>query len=185
MEQDSWGWGEAPVAIPVKIKVAALANHTTCRRQKDFLEFAVDPGRGPGKDELDRLRARVFRLPIRNPLDSRHQSIAVPHWHMTSLEHGTYRPVLYVATEVEEPAFGPLRRLGFQGQSGLGQESVDEGGPVLDPLEPVLDDRGELVHVADGEVAQAVLMFAQAPSAGLSSGRRQAAVPRSASPGET
>jgi hypothetical protein len=29
---------------------------------------------------------------------------------------------------------GPLRRLGFQGQSGLGKESVDEGGPVLDAL---------------------------------------------------
>src|SRR5271166_2562177 len=34
----------------------------------------------------------------------------------------------YEATEVEGPAFGPLRWLGFQGESGLGQESVDEGG---------------------------------------------------------
>ena len=30
-------------------------------------------------------------------------------------------------------------------------------GPVLDALEPVLDDRGQLVDVACGEVAQAVL----------------------------
>ena len=49
------------------------------------------------------------------------------------------------------------RWLGFQGQSGLGQESVYESGPVLDPLEPVLDDSGELVHIANGQVAQAVL----------------------------
>ena len=40
------------------------------------------------------------------------------------------------------PAFGALRRLGFEGQSGLGEESVDEGGPVLDALEPVPDDGG-------------------------------------------
>jgi hypothetical protein len=40
--------------------------------------------------------------------------------------------------------------------SGLGQESLHESGPVLDALEPVLDDRGELVHVAGGEIAQAV-----------------------------
>jgi hypothetical protein len=58
--------------------------------------------------------------------------------------------------------------VGFETQSGLGQESVDEGGPVLDALEPVPDDGGELVRIADGEVAQAVFMFAQAPSAALS-----------------
>jgi hypothetical protein len=52
----------------------------------------------------------------------------------------------------------------------LGEEPVDQGGPVLDAFEPVLDDRGELVHVAGGEVAQAFFMFAQAPSAALRSG---------------
>jgi hypothetical protein len=46
---------------------------------------------------------------------------------------------------------------GFEGQSGLSEEPADEGGSVLDALEPVLDDGGELVNVAGGKVAQAVL----------------------------
>ena len=50
-----------------------------------------------------------------------------------------------------------LWRFGFEGEPGLGEEAVDEAGPVLDAFEPVLDDRGELVHVSSGEVAQAVL----------------------------
>src|SRR5215468_3525173 len=49
-----------------------------------------------------------------------------------------------------------LGRFGLEGEPGLGEEALDEGGPVLDALEPVLDDRGELAHVPDGEVAQAV-----------------------------
>ena len=50
-----------------------------------------------------------------------------------------------------------LRWFGFEAESGLGEESVDEGGPVLDALEPVLDDRGQLVGGAAGsQVAQAV-----------------------------
>jgi len=60
--------------------------------------------------------------------------------------------------------------LRVEGEPGLGEESADEGGPVLDALEPVPDDGGELVNVGGGEVAQAVFMFAQAPSAGLRSG---------------
>ena len=37
--------------------------------------------------------------------------------------------------------------LGFEGEPGLGEEGLDEGGgPALDALEPVLDDRGELVQ---------------------------------------
>jgi hypothetical protein len=44
----------------------------------------------------------------------------------------------------------------FEPQAGLGEEGVDEAGPVLDGFEPVLDDRGELVHVGGGQVAQAV-----------------------------
>jgi hypothetical protein len=47
--------------------------------------------------------------------------------------------------------------LWFEDEPGLGEEPVDELGPVLDALEPVLDDGGELVHVAGGEVAQAIL----------------------------
>src|SRR5712692_4371088 len=63
-----------------------------------------------------------------------------------------------IATEVERPAFvSLLRGLGSEGEAGLGKECLDEGGPVLDALEPVLDDDGELVHVAGGEIAQAVL----------------------------
>ena len=45
---------------------------------------------------------------------------------------------------------------GFEGEARLGEERLDEGGPVLDALEPVPDDDGELVNVAGGEVAQAV-----------------------------
>jgi hypothetical protein len=48
-------------------------------------------------------------------------------------------------------------RFGFEGEPRLSEESVDEGGPVLDALEPVPDDGGELVDIADGEVAEAVL----------------------------
>jgi hypothetical protein len=43
-----------------------------------------------------------------------------------------------------------LRWFGFEAESGLGEESVDEGGPVLDAFEPVLDDRGELAGRAAG-----------------------------------
>src|SRR5216683_5661037 len=54
-----------------------------------------------------------------------------------------------IATEVERPAFvSLLRGLGSEGEAGLGKECLDEGGPVLDALEPVLDDDGEPVHVA-------------------------------------
>ena len=44
----------------------------------------------------------------------------------------------------------------MEGEPGLGKETLDEGWPVLDTFEPVLDDRGELVHVGRGQVAQAV-----------------------------
>ena len=43
-----------------------------------------------------------------------------------------------------------------RGEPGLGEEPVDELGPVLDALELVLDDRGELASAACREVAQAV-----------------------------
>lgn len=39
-----------------------------------------------------------------------------------------------------------LRWFGFNAESGLGEEPIDERGPVLDVLEPVLDDGGQLVR---------------------------------------
>jgi len=60
-----------------------------------------------------------------------------------------------------------LQRLGFEGEPSLGKESLDEGGPVLDALEPVPDDDGELVHVAGGELPRPFFMSGQMPSAGL------------------
>ncbi len=46
-----------------------------------------------------------------------------------------------------------LRRFGFEGQSGLGEEPVDEVGPGLAALEPVLDDGGQLIDAADTKIA--------------------------------
>jgi hypothetical protein len=39
-----------------------------------------------------------------------------------------------------------------------GKESIDEGRPVLGIFEPVLDDRGELVHVG-GRPARGLRLF--------------------------
>lgn len=44
--------------------------------------------------------------------------------------------------------FTYVGRFGFQGKLGLCGEPVRESGPLLDALEPVLDDRGEPVGVA-------------------------------------
>ena len=41
-----------------------------------------------------------------------------------------------------------------QVESGLGQEAVEEAGPVLHPPEPGLHQRGQLVDVLPGEVRQ-------------------------------
>src|SRR5437764_7953767 len=59
-----------------------------------------------------------------------------------------------VATEVEWLA---LRGFRVEFQSGVSQEGVDELGPVLDPLEPVLHHRDQLVDTVHDEVAQAAL----------------------------
>ena len=60
---------------------------------------------------------------------------------------------------------------GFEAESGLAEESVDEGGPVLDALEPVPDDGGQLVEVLqEARLPRPLFMFAQAPSTGLRSG---------------
>ncbi|MEU4779705.1 hypothetical protein [Micromonospora sp. NPDC023633] len=37
----------------------------------------------------------------------------------------------------------------------MGEESVEQVGPVLDALESVLDDRLEMIDAANGEVADA------------------------------
>src|SRR6266568_6893334 len=98
---------------------------------------------------------------------------------MSSIFPGIFRlrisssEVLYATTEVERPAFAPsfLRWLGVECEAGLGEECLDEGGPVLDALEPVLHDRGELVHVAGGEVAQAGLHGCPGPLRRIQLGR--------------
>ncbi|WP_330186270.1 hypothetical protein KZZ52_01825 [Dactylosporangium sp. AC04546] len=48
-----------------------------------------------------------------------------------------------------------LRRFGTEGQAGVGEEAGQEVGAVLDALEPVAHDGGEVVHAGHGEVAQA------------------------------
>src|SRR4051794_3285768 len=47
-----------------------------------------------------------------------------------------------------------LRRLWLKVQAGVREEGVDQPGPVLDPLEPVLHDRGELVDAMHDQVSQ-------------------------------
>jgi len=47
--------------------------------------------------------------------------------------------------------------LRVEGQTGLGEEPAEELWGVLDGLEAVLDDGGELDDVTGSEVAQAVL----------------------------
>jgi hypothetical protein len=39
-----------------------------------------------------------------------------------------------------------LRWFGFDAEAGLSEEPVDEAGSVLDALEPVLHDRGQLAR---------------------------------------
>jgi hypothetical protein len=56
--------------------------------------------------------------------------------------------------------------VGFGEVAGLGKECLDEGGPVLDALEPVLDDDGELVHVAGGGCGVGAQHHGSLPSAG-------------------
>ena len=50
-----------------------------------------------------------------------------------------------------------LRRFGFGAEAGLGEEFVDEGGPVLNALESVLtitaNCRGDRLTQADGSMA--------------------------------
>ena len=43
---------------------------------------------------------------------------------------------------------------GREVKSGLGEEALEEAGPVLHPPEPGLDQRGQLIDVVLGEVGQ-------------------------------
>jgi hypothetical protein len=47
-----------------------------------------------------------------------------------------------------------LWRLRSEVESGLGEEAVDEAGPVLHPCEPGLHQRGQLIDALLGEVGQ-------------------------------
>jgi hypothetical protein len=60
----------------------------------------------------------------------------------------------YEITEVEQLA---LRRFQVGAQSGVSDESVDQLRPVLDPFEPVLHHRDQLVYTVHDEVSQATL----------------------------
>jgi hypothetical protein len=51
--------------------------------------------------------------------------------------------VYTVTTEVERPGSGATG-LDFEAESGLGEESAGEFRPVLDALEPIFDDCGQL-----------------------------------------
>ena len=56
-------------------------------------------------------------------------------------------------TEVEWPGlFGAV-----EGEAGLGEESVDEFGSVLDAFEPVADDAVQVIQGSGAEVAESVL----------------------------
>jgi hypothetical protein len=44
----------------------------------------------------------------------------------------------------------------LEGEPGLGKETLDEGWPVLDTFEPVLDHRGEAFFTAAGGLLTAV-----------------------------
>ncbi|WP_203905060.1 hypothetical protein [Virgisporangium aliadipatigenens] len=56
---------------------------------------------------------------------------------------------------------------GFEGEAGVGGEPVEEVDAVLDALEPVLDDRLEVVDAGDGEVPMLPLSCDQTPSVGF------------------
>ena len=55
-------------------------------------------------------------------------------------------------------------------EPGLGEEAVDEAGPVLHPFKPGLDQRGQLIETLLGEVGQRSFKLDQTPSPGFSSG---------------
>jgi hypothetical protein len=60
-----------------------------------------------------------------------------------------------------------LGRFGFEGEPGPGEESVDEGGPVLDALEPVPYDAGSWSALLAATLPRPFFMFAYTPLGGL------------------
>jgi len=46
---------------------------------------------------------------------------------------------------------------GSEVQAGAGEEAFEEGGPVLHPFQPGLDQGGQLGEVAFGQVGQGAL----------------------------
>jgi hypothetical protein len=71
------------------------------------------------------------------------------------------------ATEIESSG---LRRRRVEGQTGVSPDVGQEVGSVLDALEPVAHDRGEVVDVGDGEVAQAAFDMRPDAFGGVRSG---------------
>ena len=62
-----------------------------------------------------------------------------------------------------------LRRLGFEVESGLGEEPVDEGGPVLMRLSRFLTTAASWPALRAARLPGPFFMFARAPSTGLRS----------------
>jgi hypothetical protein len=59
----------------------------------------------------------------------------------------------------------------LHGQPGSGEAALDEAGPVLDLLQAVPDDLGQVAEAGDGGVGQhAALITDQMPSTGFRSG---------------
>ena len=91
---------------------------------------------------------------------------------------------LRVITEPERPGLG-LRWFGFNAESGLSQKSVDEGGPVLDALEPVLHDvtaASWLGELQEPRLPRLFFMFAQAGVHAAAHALGRGPVPEGAAP---
>jgi hypothetical protein len=56
--------------------------------------------------------------------------------------------------------------LGLEGKPGLGEEPLDQSGPVLNAVEPVLDDSGELGYIAGPGVTITALYCTASTSGG-------------------
>ncbi|MBY8851552.1 hypothetical protein K7G98_25795 [Saccharothrix sp. MB29] len=75
---------------------------------------------------------------------------------ITARNHvGNARPQV-PATEVERSAF---RWFWVEVQAGVGEEGVDQLGSVLDPFEPGLHDRDQVVDAVDEGIAQAAFQM--------------------------
>jgi hypothetical protein len=101
----------------------------------------------PGELSLGSLTGNDRRGLVQDVVDA-HCAYAARQESIFSLASTRSRP-----TEVERPRSDPLWRFGVEGESGLGEEAIDEVGPVLDALEPVLHDGGQMVDAVGGEVA--------------------------------